>query len=184
MEIKKILFRKSMKFLTLLLTSLLIMTVSAYVYTYMYIQGTITVGAATLIWEEGPGAKNVTLNIAAGNTTATITINVLGYGAPVNFTEVLYLTNVPHIAVSSIEIKVTEAAGDGDFTEAKMHIWTNQTGSWTYIASADNPVNLDSLGDSYTGSMSAIDVGWLMTFEIDAVDASPSDGSFTIQVKY
>lgn len=49
----KINYKKSLKLVTLLITSLLIATVSAEVYRYMYIYGTITVGSPKLIWLEG-----------------------------------------------------------------------------------------------------------------------------------
>lgn len=168
-----------MKFLTLLLTSMLIVVASAQMYTYMYIQGNITFGASRLIWEEGPGASDLESFIING-MTVSLTLNLSGYGAPVNFTDVLYLTNEYNGAVNNIYINVTEAVGGADFTEAKMHIWTNATGSWQYL----DYVNLETLDDYYTNSMAEANDGWLMTFEIDAVDDSLSDPDFTIAVRY
>jgi len=45
-------------------------------------------------------------------------------------------------------------------------------------------VNLETLDDYYTDSMAEANDGWLMTFEIDAVDDSLSDPDFTIAVRY
>ena len=63
-------YKKSLKIVTLLITTIFIATVSADVYRYMYIDGTVTIGSAKLVWSPG----SVTPTIAG--STATITLNV------------------------------------------------------------------------------------------------------------
>jgi hypothetical protein len=67
-------YKKSAKILLLLLSSILIASVSAQVYRYMYIDGSVTVGTAKLIWlagENAPGDYDIT------GSTATIDLPIL-----------------------------------------------------------------------------------------------------------
>jgi len=71
MELKKILSNRSTKFLTLLLTSMLIATASAALYDYMFQTGTIGVQAMTLEWQKG--ADNATAGTQIAGVTASLT---------------------------------------------------------------------------------------------------------------
>ena len=82
MEIGKIRFGKSMKFLTLLLTSMLIATASALMYDYMFQTGTIGVQGMTLEWQLG------TDNATAGTQIAGVTASLTTLKGPPNGTRV------------------------------------------------------------------------------------------------
>jgi len=71
MELKKILSNRSTKFLTLLLTSMLIATASAAMYNYMFMNGTIGVEGMTLEWQLG--ADNATAGTQIAGVTASLT---------------------------------------------------------------------------------------------------------------
>jgi len=63
-------YKKSLKFITLLLASLLIATVSATVYTQMFLSTRVGVAGLSLKWVEGTNA-NVTCNIVGSTCTLT-----------------------------------------------------------------------------------------------------------------
>lgn len=71
MNVRKIRSRKALKFLGLLISSLLIATVSAAIYDYMYLDADIGVQAMTLEWTLG--ADNATAGTQINEATATLT---------------------------------------------------------------------------------------------------------------
>jgi hypothetical protein len=70
MNIEKIRSRKALKLLGLLISSLLIATVSAQVYNYMFLNATIGVEGATLQWTLGE--DNATAGTQIAGATATL----------------------------------------------------------------------------------------------------------------
>ena len=70
MNLRKMPAKKSAKFLILLFTSLLIATVSAAVYNYMYQNATIGVAGFTLQWDKG--ADNATAGTTISGETCTL----------------------------------------------------------------------------------------------------------------
>lgn len=75
MEIKKIFFRKEMKLVTLLLTSLLIASVSAATYLSLTMTSTVSVYRSNVYFVEGTdnATAGAILKLDSTNTTATIT---------------------------------------------------------------------------------------------------------------
>lgn len=171
----KINYKKTLKFITLLITSMLIATVSAETYRYMFIDGSITVSSAKMVWIEG---SDVPDSIISGST-ATVNLNV-EQGTPLNFTEALFLNNANTTGSFDYNITITQALDPGDFERAKMHIYENYTapGNWTYIDTMD----LTNANDFYDGSL---DYGnyLRMTFEVNATIASGTR-NFDVQVQY
>lgn len=82
MEIRKALFRKSIKLLTLLLTSMLIATASAAMYNYMFQTATIGVQGMNLEWRLGADSTT------AGTTINGVTATMTGLNGPPNGTRV------------------------------------------------------------------------------------------------
>ncbi len=176
MNLGKINHKKSLKLVVLMLGWLLIATASATVYRYMYIDGSITVGGAEMVWilgDDAPGDASI------AGSTATIDLDV-EQGTPINFTECLYLKNNGTSGSVNYNITMTSAVSSGDFERAKMHIYENYTtpGSWIFL----NTFDLTDSTDYYAGSLS-----WgnytRMTFEVNATIATGSR-SFDIQVEY
>jgi hypothetical protein len=64
-------YKKSLKLLTLLITSLLIATVSATIYDYMYLNGSVGVQGMTLKWVNGADYSDAGTQI--NGVTATLT---------------------------------------------------------------------------------------------------------------
>jgi len=166
-------YKRSIKFITLLIISLLIATVSADVYRYMYIDGSITVGSAKLIWLQGDDVPDATIS----GSTVTLDLGV-EQGTPLNFTEALFLKNVNSTGSFNINLTETTVVLSSDFERAKMHIYENSSTSWTYVDTLD----LTDSNDFYAGSLAAGNY-LRMTFEVNAT-ISTGTKAFDIQVEY
>lgn len=172
MELKQIRGKKALKLSFLLFTSLLIGAVSAVTYSYLYMNGTVTVGSQQLVWIKGSGAPSGT-TISGG--TVTLNFNVQT-AIPQNFTYVLYLKNLDTITHNAT-ISVTSALTSG-FTYAKMYTYdNNSTGSFlhTFDLKTTNTYMFPS-------SLSSGDV-YRLDFGINATAASGSY-TFNMQVLY
>ncbi|MGB9959801.1 MAG: hypothetical protein ACPLKQ_04705 [Candidatus Bathyarchaeales archaeon] len=162
--------KKNLKFLTLLITSLLIATASAQVYRYMYMEGTISVSSAKLVWIEG---ENVDSTIEGSKVTFTLNVEE---GTPINFTEAVFLKNVNATGSFNYEIAVTQALSTDNFEIAKIHIYQNNTGSWQYVDTLDLTEN-----DSTSGSLAA---GKYLRFTIEVKAKTTVGGQFKLEVRY
>ncbi|HVP26212.1 MAG TPA: hypothetical protein VMT26_00900 [Candidatus Bathyarchaeia archaeon] len=173
MDIKQIRAKKSMKLLFLLLTALVIGAASATTYSYLYMNGTVTVGSQQLVWIKGSGAPSGT---TISGSTVTIGFNVQT-AIPQNFTYVLYLKNLD-TATHNVTISVTTALPSADFTYAKMYTYdSNSTGSFLHT------FDLTTINHyMFPSSMSNLDV-YRMDFGINATAASGSY-TFNMQVLY
>lgn len=173
----KISYRKLIKLATLVITSLLIATVSAATYRYMYIDGSVTVGTAKLIWEAGsdaPGDTTIT------GSTVTIDLDVEP-GVPLNFTECLFLKN-QDTAAHNMTISVTTSVSASDFDELKIHIYQNGT-SPTFIDTLD--ATTSDTYETYTGNTPlSASAAYLMTFEVAASTSASGSYNFDVQVEY
>ena len=164
--------KRTLKFVTLLISSLLIATASATVYRYMELQGTITVGTPKLVWLEGSDVDATII----GNTTAIISLNVENNTA-INFTEAIFLKNVNTTGSFNYNITVTTALSASQFEEAKIHIYENSTGTWSYLSTVD----LTNSNSYYSNNLSAGEY-LRMTIEVKAIQEGSDN--FIIQVEY
>ena len=169
-------YKKSLKFITLLITALLIATVSAATYRYMYIDGSVTVGTAKMIWVEG-------IDSPAGATVSGSTYTVdfdVEPGTPVNFTHCVYLKN-QDISPHNMTINVTTTITSTNFTECNMHLYNNQTAA--FIDTIDITTS-DSYETYTTNTPLAAGDSYRMTFEVHATAVTSGTFNFDIQVKY
>lgn len=168
-------YKKSLKFVTLLISALLIATASATVYRYMYIEGTVTVGSIKLMWIEGSDVSDATIV----GSTATISLNVEN-NTSVNFTEALFLKNNDTTTTFNYNITVAQALSGTEFETAKLHIYENYTtpGTWAHLDTVDltNP-NSYSQHSLTAGNYTRI------TIEMKAIADSISR-TFKVQVEY
>jgi len=83
-------YKKAAKLITLAVSTLLIATVSAQMYSYMYIQGSGTISTGGLGWAKGTTAP-------AGSTVEGVYVKNLNLSitadTPMNFTDCLHLIN-------------------------------------------------------------------------------------------
>jgi hypothetical protein len=73
MEIKKLLFRRELKLVTLLLTSLLIASASAAVYYSLSMTSTISVATTSVYFVEGADATSAGVSLSGDNRSAWLT---------------------------------------------------------------------------------------------------------------
>jgi hypothetical protein len=168
-------YKKSLKFIGFLISAMLIASVSAATYRYMYIEGAITVSSSKLIWVKGIDVPNSNIT----GSTVSLAVDV-EQGTPVNFTEALFLENTNASGSFSYTISITQALSSSDYERAKMHIYENYTtpGSWAYLHTLD----LTNSADSYSDSLS-YGRYLRMTLELNATIATGTS-NFKVQVEY
>ena len=171
----KINYKKSLKFITLLITALLIATVSAGVYRYMNIDGSVTVGIAKLVWIKGPDAPS---GATVTGSTVTMPFDALN-GTVQNFTYCLYLNN-SDTAAHNMTISVTTAV-TADFDAFKIHIYINST--QTFVDTLD--VTTSDSYETYTGN-NPLSAGEAYRIAFELAPSTTANGSydFDIQVEY
>jgi hypothetical protein len=172
MELKQIHAKKSVKLLFLLLTSLLIFVASAAVYNYMYLQGTVTVGTAQIIWVKGSGAPSGT-TITGGLVTMGLDAQP---GLNQTTTYCLYLKNNNATVTYNMNITVTTALSATYFNSANVYLYNNATSA--YITS----ISMTS-ANTYTTTLAGNGVDRL-DFQIYAKSSTSGQYSFDIRVTY
>jgi hypothetical protein len=157
-------YKKSLKLITLLISSLLIATVSAQIYNYMYITGSGEVTTTGLQWETGPDAPSTT---SISGPTVSVPMNTSN-GNPRNYTDCLHLVNLDN-AAHSFNISVTSSTGDIDnFTEFNLVLF-DENGAQQAV--------LDLLtASSATGLSISNSQTWVVLFELIPI-ASPTTGA-------
>jgi len=161
--------KKIIKIIALTISSLIIAGVSATSYSYMYLQGTVTVGTRYLQWIKDGTTET--------DETVSITLNV-EQATPTNISERLYLKNTHTTNSYSLTLTVTSAASPTDFDELTVYVYKNGTGSWTQVGT------LNALSSSSSLSDKTIDAGEYFRFDFWINATTTNGGSFTITVQY
>jgi hypothetical protein len=166
--------KKTLKLIVLLLSSLLIATVSAQAYRFMYIGGTVTITSGTgLGWVKGDEASPGT---SISGSTATVALSI-DNGTIANFTHYLYLQEL-NSSTHSLVINITDAADTNLYEANGFNMTICDNSSQTLIDTLDVLTT-----DSYSGNIDA-DAKWHIIFEVATkTDATGSD-SFDIQFRY
>jgi hypothetical protein len=168
-------YKKSLKIVSLLITAIIIGTVSATTYSYMYLNGSVIIGTQQLIWLTGADSPGGTV-IAGGTVTLPLTVQP---GVDQNFTEALFLKNNETSTNHALTINVTTALSNSDFDTANAYIFTNSSGSWVYV----DTLSLMTLSDGYSGTLNA-GYYYRLTFEIQAKTTASGTKSFVLLVTY
>jgi len=177
MNVKNISSKKALKFLGLLISAMLIATVSAVTYRYMYIDGSITVGSPRMIWilgDDAPGDASIS------GSTAIMDFDVEN-GTPATFENVLFLKNEDDTNTYAYNLTITTPLLTTDFNIANMHIYENTTvpGTWTFL---DTMTLTDSADFYYSASLGTNNY-LEMRFEVNAT-ATIGTFNFDIQAEY
>jgi hypothetical protein len=170
----KINYKKSLKFVTLLLSSLLIATASAGIVRYMEIHGTVSIGAGGLAWVKGVDEEGITVTIDGQIATVSLSLN---NGTAYNVTNHLYLRNLDNNKNYSVTIEVTDPANSTLYDTFNIVIYHNTTNA--EIASLDALLQDSKTGTIYEGEV------WHITFYIETKPgASTAGDSFTVKFTY
>ncbi len=171
-------YKKILKIATLVITSLLIATVSAQVYTYMYLDGSVTIGTAKIVWIKGNDAP-ADATISGGTVTMDLDVQP---GYPQNFTECLFLKN-QDTSAHNLTIRVTTSVSSSTFDSFKVYIYKNSTGSWSYVDTLD--LTTEDQYETYTGNTPLAAGGYYrLTFEVAAKAGTSGTVNFDIEVRY
>ena len=174
MDIKQIRAKKSLKFITLLLTALMIAGVSAATYNYMYINGSVTIGNAKILWLAGADAPSST---SIAGTTVTLPFQI-GNGTQQNFTSCLFLKN-RDTSGHTLNISITTPISTSGFNAAKIFIYGNSTGSWTIV----DTLNMTILDTTIGQTLNAGNF-YRLSFEIYAKTSASGTYNFDVKVDY
>ena len=181
MNVKKIRSKKALKFLGLLISAMVIATVSAQVYNYMYIQGTAGIVTGTgLEWVKGPDAPaGATID---GNTVKDLNMTT-NEGNVRNYTDCLRIKN-NDAATHDFTLKVTKIVNSttgalGNFTEFNLVVFNNASAQVAVL-------NLKVL-DTTTATLTIGNIeSWRILFEIIPI-STPTAGAkvcFAVELTY
>jgi len=123
-------YKKSLKLITLLITSILIATVSATVYSYMYIEGSGNITGQELKWELGttaPSGASV-LGSYVKNLNLTIPMN-----NPKNFTDCLRIVNENATGIT-FDLEISSVYGNtSKFTTFNLIVYNSTNNSYATL---------------------------------------------------
>lgn len=177
MILEKINWRKSTKFVTLLLSSLLIATVSATIYNYMFLDSEIGVQVIDLKWRDG--ADNATAGTQIAEATATLT-NLQG---PPNGTRIyedpVRLNNTG--SAVTFDLLIDSVSGDT----------VNMSSIIVRIYNITNSASIENLtvwsGGSQGSDLSNLSIAsteeWRFQWEITWKSAAITSDSLTVNLK-
>jgi hypothetical protein len=172
-------YKKCLKIVTLVITALLIGSVSAATYVYMYIDGSITIGTAKLIWIKGTDAPG-DATISGGTVTMDLHVQP---GVIQNFEECLFLKN-QDTASHNLTITVTTNVSTSTFDTFKIYIYKNSTGSWVSVDTLDGTIVADQYS-TYTANTPLIASGFYrLAFEVKAKTGTSGTVNFDMQTRY
>jgi len=105
----KLNYKKSLKLITLLITSILIATVSATVYSYMYIEGSGNISGEELKWELGGDAPSgATIQ---GSYVKTLNLTIPKNSVNKTFTDCLRIVNNNATGIT-FNLEISYVSGD------------------------------------------------------------------------
>jgi hypothetical protein len=171
----KINYKKNLKFVTLLILSILIATVSAQVYSYMYIEGSGTITTEELIWQLGSNAPT-------GAAVQGYTVKNLNFSIPKNtfknFTDSLRLINNDNAHGYTFNITTTVVGGNtSKFTTFDFVLYKSD---WTQVAK----FSVKNSGGATNLSITASETMYIR-FEIDPLlDQTGGYMYFTLKLTY
>jgi hypothetical protein len=167
--------KKSMKLITLLITTLCIAIASAQVYSYMYINGSASITTGGLEWQKGTSAPAGATVVGYNVNNLNLTIQENNFK---NFTDCLRIVNNDATTAHTFDLSTTVTSGDpSKFTTFDLIVY--QT----------DGTRLATLSVKTGGSASDVPIAGGETvyirFEVDPVtDATSGYLAFTTTLTY
>jgi len=174
----KLNYKRSLKLMTLLISTILIASVSATTYMYMYMQsGQISITTGGLEWLKGSDANAGTT--IAGNTITGLSLDVLN-GTEQFFNFTLYIKNVDAATAHTFSIEVTSSSGvTSYFDYMYLKLYDNSTNTY------ENQIDLLTQGSKVSGLTINGNGVWRVSFYTKAKSAYTSGTvTFTVKLTY
>jgi len=171
-------YKKSLKLITLLITSMLIATVSATIYDYMYLNAEIGVEGMSLAWTLG--ADNSTAGTQINGVTATLT----QLKGPPNGTRIyadpVRLNNTGACQVT-FDLLVDTVSGDtSELDSIYVRIYSLNTSAWIRNVTVRES---GAKGSDETGLPIPEDNMWRFQWEIKWKSTAQTSHSATVNLK-
>ena len=183
MEIRKILFRKELKLVTLLLTAMLIASASATIYYGMLMQSTATVAAAPVTFTDGDDSSGV-FTAGTNNTYAALSLNAYP-NVTLTYDQAVNLTATAAKQVRLRHVSISPDDGDASVSNFTSVVFTLINGTGT----VKGTLTYTTTGDTWTEPASATSymaIGaseeWTIKIEIKAVAGANTGISTTIVI--
>ena len=171
-------YKKSLKLITLLITSILIATVSATIYDYMYLNADVGVEGMSLDWILG--SDNATAGTQINGVTAALT----ELKGPPNGTRIyadpVRINNTGASAIS-FDLLVDTVSGDtGQLDSIIVRIYSLNTTTWVRNVTVWSS---GAKGDDETGLSIPSDNMWQFQWEITWKSTATISHSVTVNLK-
>ena len=168
-------YKKAAKLITLLFSSILIATVSAQSYRFLYMEGSVSISQTGLRWVKGNEGDYVTITISGSTVQPSISVS---NGTSSIFNHTLYIENLDG-DTHDIVINITSPANSAYYESNgfNLTIYNNSTGA---LITSLNVLTTDS----YSGTIGASAV-WHISFEIATrTDSTGQSDNFDVQFRY
>ena len=176
----KIRSRKALKFLGLLITAMIIATVSAQVYNYMYIQGSgVASTTKGLKWETGTDLPSPAPTIVGYTVT---NLNFSTGASPTNYTDCLRIVNQDGDENHTFNLRVTESSSDwSDYDKFNLVVF-NATPPPVGAGVQQAVLDLSTVGTPTADMTILTSETWYILFEIVPI-ASPTSTKVYFEVE-
>ena len=180
MDIRKILFRKELKLVTLLLTAMLIATASATVYYSLSMTSTIDVQATYVYFTLGADNATANVNLSSDNRSAQLSLEAYP-NVTTTYTDPIRVINN---GTTDAQVRLANVSATGSPSD---FVFVN----FTLMGTSQQQLNFTVVGGVWTSSgptdwitLSAADpdTEWSIKIETKAV-AGATSGTATIEIK-
>jgi hypothetical protein len=170
-------YKKSLKLITLLLSSLLIATVSATVYTQMFLNTTVGVVGPSLKWVQG---TNTNVGCSIVGSTCTLT-GLNGYpGETTTYNDTVSIWNAGSSTVA-FNITTTECQGSTNhLTAINVTIYNSTSGS---LLKTLNVWQNNAMGSPLIGLQIEANVTWNLGWQITWANNAIRTDSVTVALR-
>jgi len=171
----KINYKKVLKLVTLLITSMLIAVVSAQVYSYMYIEGSGTITSQELGWELGTTAPSGSK--IEGSYVKLLNLSI-PQNNPKNFTDCVRIVNNDNTNDYTFSLEIAEVGGNTTkFTTFDLILYN----STSRYATLDVKTKGSSASNLYIGASQTLYIRFEVTPLTDEADGYIY---FTVKLTY
>jgi hypothetical protein len=171
----KVNYKKSLKFVTLIATALLISTVSAEVYNYLFQNATIGVEGLDLAWSTTGAADATTAGTSIAGSTCTLASLEGPAGGTKNYSDPVRLVAT---ADTTFNLRISSISGDtGDMTSIVVRLYNVNTTSLVDTLTVWDGAQ----GSDLTDLSITTDHQWSVQWEISW--ASGASGTVSVQLK-